>query len=205
MRGTHDDERRQRRNRDEGRERSLQKREDRRHARIKADDLLKNYAMERRLAKKNYVTQYDKCVALVRSVSEYCHVQYTTYNVPTIVPEEPYYDMDECVLYLKTELLKADFYVRQMQPGNILYISWRPEDIAKVKKVNRKQQELDEDEGQDRRRSIDRKKKNEKSTIEYDPDSALSNVRLTTRLMMDNPKYSHLDSVKKLKKRYGID
>jgi len=119
-----------------------------------------------------------------------------------MVPGEPYYNMDECIIYLKEELKKSDFYVRLMKPGNILYISWRPEDVEKVKRHNNKYETSTEREDyyhHKRHRVIEDDKA---PTIEFDPDSALSNVRLRASLMMNNPKYEHLPSVQRLKKRY---
>ena len=170
-------------------------------ARIKAADLLKNEEINRRCRKRNYRMQYEKCVDAIQSVNEHCHFQYTTYNVPAMIPGEPYYDMDECIVYLKEELRKSDFYVRLMKPGNVLYISWRPQDINKVQKRNEKHQEAELRRKEEEYRRREAEENDEPSTIEYIPDSALSNLHFTTSLMMNNPEYAHLKSLQNLKKR----
>ena len=101
--------------------------------RFKASDLLAQEKTLKRVRKKNYAVQLDKCIDAIRAVNEHCHALYTMYTVPFMVPGEPHYNMDECIIYLKEELRKSDFYVRLMKPGNILYISWKPEDVEKAK------------------------------------------------------------------------
>jgi hypothetical protein len=175
-------------------------------SKLKASDLTKNEAIFKRIRKRQYATEYEKCLDLIQTVNDHCHLQYTTYAVPVMIPGQPHFDADECTIYLKEELLKAEFYVRLMKPGNVLYISWKLEDIEKVRKSNEKklrenyQDDTVSDVNED---SKHRQEKSLKSStpmiIDYNPESALSNVRLTTSLMLDNPKYAHLKSVKKLK------
>jgi hypothetical protein len=163
--------------------------------RFKASDLLLQEKTLRKIRKKNYVIQLDKCINSIRTVNDRCHLMYTTYTVPSMLPGEPYYDMDECIIYLKEELRKSEFYVRLMKPGNVLYISWKPEDIEKVKRHNARV------ERKERRHRDDPEERQMPAVLDIDPDSALDNVRLRTTLMMNNPKYSHLPSVQKLKRR----
>lgn len=171
--------------------------------RFKASDLLAQEKTLRRIRKRNYAVQFDKCIDAVRTVNEHCHTMYTMYTVPSMIPGEPHYNMDECIIYLKEELKKSDFYVRLMKPGNILYISWKPEDVEKVKRYNDKMEMSTE-------RKVSRKMTQklyepEEATppiIEFNPDCPLSNMRLRTSLMMNNPKYDHLPSMQRLKKRY---
>jgi hypothetical protein len=157
---------------------------------LKAGDLTKNEIVFKRLRKKAYLTQYEKCVHLIESINKH-NLRYTTYTVPVIVPSQPHYDVDECTIYLKEELLKADFYVRLMKPGNVLYISWKSEDVAKVRKMKEKKE--------NRTNSNSSSDVSKFQEIDYNPDSALSNVHLTTTLMMENPKYAHLKSLQNLR------
>jgi hypothetical protein len=173
--------------------------------RLKAADLLKNDDITRRFRKRNYRVQYEKCLDAVQGINEHCHYQFTTYNVPAMIPGEPFYDMDECIMYLKEELRKSDFYVRLMKPGNVLYISWRPQDVDKVQKRNEKQQKqhaAQEEERQRRREEIAEPLQREEQ-FEFVPESALSNLHLTTSLMMNNPAYDHLKSIQNLKRRHN--
>lgn len=164
---------------------------------LKASDLTKNEGIFRRMRKRNYAAQYEKCLDLIQTVNDHCHHQYTIYTVPVIVPGQAHYDLDECTIYLKEELLKADFYVRLMKPGNQLYISWKPEDVEKVRKMKERKRKEEEIDGERRKPTLSR------DIIDYNPDSALSNVHLTTSLMMENPKYAHLKSLQKLRDRWG--
>lgn len=180
-----------------------------RREKLKATDLYKNDDVLKKLRKKNYRKQYDKCIETIRSVNEHCHVQYTTYNVPAMIPGEPYFDMDECIIFLKEELRKADFYVRLMKPGNILYISWRPRDVEKVQKLNSKHRNnnynnynnYNSDDNMDKENEV-KEIKSKRPIIQFNPDSALSNAHLTTSLIMDNPDFAHYKTVQKYKKYY---
>jgi hypothetical protein len=104
----------------------------------------------------------------------------------------------------------------------VLYISWIPADVEKIKRYNNKKElatatteittattenQTIDDRNSNSSVSRIRNKNYQNETflppiIEFDPDSALSNVRLRTSLMMNNPKYDHLPGVQKLKKRY---
>ena len=119
-----------------------------------------------------------------------------------MIPGEPFYDMDECIVYLKEELRKSDFYVRLMKPGNVLYISWRAQDIEKVHKRNQKEIKRREEERYIEERDVRDVGNSKEMAIEYLPDSALSNIHLTTSLMMNNPEYAHLKSIQNLKRKY---
>jgi hypothetical protein len=177
---------------------------------LKAADLHKNDDIMRRFRKKNYRKQYDKCIDSIQGVNEHCHAQYTTYTVPAMIPGEPHFDMDECIVFLKEELRKADFYVRLMKPGNVLYISWRPQDVEKVQKLNEKKgdgdgkdarEEKDDREGREGREKGGRGGK-QQPIVQFNPDSALSNAHLTTSLIMNNPDFAHYKSVQKHKKNF---
>lgn len=184
---------------------------------FKASDLVKDEKIKERLRKRNYKVQYQKCLDSISTVNEHCHTQYTVYTVPYSIPGDPNFDVAECTLYLKEELRKSDFYAKLMKPGNLIYISWRPEDVEKVEKKNKKLQKREEKERKERRekRHLARMKETgnvgdtgyytrepeRDHVIQYDPNSALSNVRLRATLMKNNPKFSHLASIQKYHNR----
>jgi len=167
---------------------------------LKASDLLKSEESNKKYRKRNYRMQYDKCLDLIQTINNHCHSQYTTYNVPAMLPGNPHFDMDECIIFLKEELRKADFYVRLMKPGNVLYISWKPHDVEKVRKLNQRIESKERKKDEELSVNTERKVK-EKPVIEFNPDSALSELHLTSQLIMNNPKYSHLKSVQNYKKK----
>ncbi|KAJ3170019.1 hypothetical protein HDU87_000485 [Geranomyces variabilis] len=101
---------------------------------FKASDLLKEEEALARLRKKNYRIQFQKCLNVVNSAHKDLHQQYTVYNVPLVLPGDPHFSLQECIAYLKEKLTDAEFYVKLMQPGNVLLISWLPEHVRKVKK-----------------------------------------------------------------------
>jgi hypothetical protein len=173
-----------------------------RKPKLTADDLLKTNDTTRRLRKKNYKIVYEKCIFAIESVHEYCKYDFTTFIIPDKLVGEPFYDLDECIIYLKEELRKANFYVRVAKPGNVLYISWRQQDVEKVKKYNEKMKEKEDARAaqiaaQNAEQYGNQNVQN--AILHYDPNDPLSNMHLTAALMMENSKYDHLPSVKRTK------
>ena len=186
---------------------------------FKASDLLKEEEVLSKLRKSNYRVQYQKCLNVVDTAHTDLHKQYTLYKIPLVLPGDPHFDLTECVAYLKKKLTDAEFYVKLMQPGNILLISWLPDHVEKVKKKAarevRKGQQRDEAKSKDAKIAKDAKDavnsktqqseetaaKAREDRIAYRPASALSNLSFRSSLMRDNPKYDHLKSMQRLKRK----
>ncbi len=181
---------------------------------FKASDLLKEQEARAKLRRKNYRIQYQKCLSAVASANKDCHKQYTQYTIPLVLPADPHFTLTECIAYLKEKLTEAEFYVKLMQPGNVLLISWLPEDVLKVqkkveKKVEKKAKERQKERDERKQRADARsppaplEQPREPPRIDYQPTSALSNLSLRSSLMRDNPKYDHLKSMQRLKRKKG--
>ncbi len=186
---------------------------------FKASDLLKEEEVLSKLRKSNYRVQYQKCLNVVDTAHTDLHKQYTLYKIPLVLPGDPHFDLTECVAYLKKKLTDAEFYVKLMQPGNILLISWLPDHVEKVKKKAakeiRKGQQKDEaikdaktaKDAKDFQNSSSKNRQTEgtaaksEDRIAYQPASALSNLSFRSSLMRDNPKYDHLKSMQRLKRK----
>ena len=172
---------------------------------FKASDLLRHEETKKRLRRTNYKEQYQKCLDWISTVNEHCHTLYTTYTVPFILPGEPNYQVDECATYLKDELRHSEFYAKVMNPGNELYISWRPEDVEKVRKRNDKKFEKEERERekeQERRdREYEEEQKANSKVIRYNPSAPFSDLHLRATLIKENPRYGNLKSVQRFKKK----
>lgn len=101
---------------------------------FKASDLLKKDLYREKMRLKNYKSQYFRCMNTIQHVDKMCQQQFTTYTVPVALPGDIDFDLSECCEFLKTELRKSEFYVKIMKPGNVLFISWKPEDVQQVRK-----------------------------------------------------------------------
>ncbi len=173
---------------------------------FKASDLLKDELIKRKIKKKNYKQQLQRCLETIKSANENYHKQFLVYNVPYSLIGEPNYDPAECTIYIKEELRNSEFAVDIMKPGNILFISWKPEDVEKVQKKNAKKKKKEEEERQKRRleKEAEKQRKQEelrklqpdRPFIEYDPKSRLSTMKFTADLIRNNSRYSNLKSVK---------
>ena len=185
---------------------------------FKASDLLRDLQVRENLRITNYKTEFHKCLDAVKTVNEHSRKQYTLYSVPLVLPGDPNFELEECISYLKSELSKAEFYVKLMQgAGNVLFISWKPEHITlmqeKARKRMRKEKEREE---QEKEKEKEREKEQAKAkqrqvnpavpeepssprVLEFHPKSALSHLSLRSSLMKDNPKYAHLKSLQRLK------
>ncbi len=183
---------------------------------FKASDLLKEEEARAKLRKKNYRIQYQKCLNAVDSAHKDLHRQYTQYTIPMALPADPHFALDECIKYLKEKLTEAEFSVKLMRPGNILLISWLPEDVAKVqKKVEKKKKQRQKEREEKQKQKLSEAPlatvatptfaatTREPPRIDYQPTSALSNLSLRSALMRDNPKYDHLKSMQRLKRKKG--
>ena len=181
---------------------------------FKASDLLKEEEARAKLRKTNYRVQFQKCLSAVESAHKDYHRQYTQYTIPFALPADPHFTLTECISYLKEKLTEAEFYVKLMKPGNVLLISWLPEDVVKVKKKVDEKARLRQKEREERKeraaalRAMEQPPPTEQGSqgparIEYKPTSALSNLSLRSSLMRDNPKYDHLKSMQRLKRRKG--
>jgi hypothetical protein len=172
---------------------------------VKASDLVKDAEDMKKLRKKNYKFELQKCFDHIRNVNKLDH-QYTTYTVPIALPSDANYNLSECAAYLKEGLRQAEFYVKLLKPGNVLFISWIPEDVVKVQKRNKKELFLAKEKRkrQEAAKSLrDQEKKKlveEPMILEYDPMSPISNMQVRLELMRNNPNYAHLKSLQKLKK-----
>lgn len=183
---------------------------------FKASDLLKEEEARAKLRRTNYRVQFQKCLSAVETAHKDLHRQYTQYTIPFALPADPHFTLAECISYLKEKLTEAEFYVKLMKPGNVLLISWLPEDVVKVKKKAEKKAKLRQKERDERKeraaalRAMEQPPAAERpqgsqgpAKIEYQPSSALSNLSLRSSLMRDNPKYDHLKSMQRLKRRKG--
>ena len=171
---------------------------------FKASDLLKDETLKKKIKKKNYKLQYQKCIETIKTTNDICFKQFTVFAVPLSILGEPNFDSAECIIYLMEELEKAEFYARIMKPGNLLFISWREEDVKKVKRKNEKKKQLEEEHRKLRkaerervRLELERNKPKEK-VIEFNPDTNLGRLHLATTLMKDNTeRFGHLKTIRK--------
>ena len=158
-----------------------------------ASQLLKEADEIKGIRESQYQKEFQKCMDTIETASR--SWKYTRHQIPVTIHGDPSYDYKECIKFLKVKLRQSEFFVKTMEPGNILFISWRPEDVSppKVEKVTQKVPSVP--------KVPIAKVIPPKVIIDYDPNSAMSNVKLRSKLMVDNPKYAHLKSVQKMKRK----
>lgn len=177
--------------------------------RFKASDLLKDDQEKHKLRLANYRIEFQKCLDTIANVNMYSHNNFTFYKLPLVLPGDPHFELQECIAYFKEELARAEFYVKLKHPGDILLISWHPQHVKLVQDQVQRRKEKQRKEKEKEKAKV--KKDEGKGTnlpvketprqIDFQPDSALSNLSLRSSLMKDNPKYAHLKSIQKLKSR----
>jgi len=166
---------------------------------LKASELVSDKDKIYEISKYNYKCELDKCFTHIRKVWKECKNETTYYSIPYTLYDNPYYDKNECIKYLKEHLYASEFYVRILSSNeNCLYISWKKNDVDKVKiylqKQKQKQLEIRQQELQKEQQI---KKERKESLINWHPQSAISDLKMKTFLMKGNPKYSHLKSINK--------
>lgn len=166
---------------------------------MKASHLVKQNEYEECLCIKNYKIQLDKCLIFIHKENK-AKKSDTYYRIPISV-SDPYYYQEKCLEYLHKNLRLHEFYTRQSSTNNLeIYISWNKNDVLKIKQELEKERYI-EMEKVEREKQIqeNEEKERKKGQIKWHPKSAISELKLTTKLMKDNPKYSHLKSIKKTK------
>lgn len=161
-----------------------------------ASQLLLDQELRRKCLFTNFETEYKKCINHITYVTQHCsetEIIYTITDIDNLLHER--------MNYVKKKLRDSNFYVKTLQPGHFLYISWKKENVKKVKHtvVKKEVQEYKEEEEEETKEIEPIKDK-----IEFVPSSGISNVHLRSVLMLSNPKFSHLKSYKKLQKKRGI-
>lgn len=161
---------------------------------LKASDLLKKDKERERLRRANYNKECEKCLDWIQNADSFTCSKYTIYTLPAFLISDANYVLHECVQFVKEKLTRSEFYVRVLKPGDRLFISWDPKLIKvperKITKASSTQ----------RRRDAQEESRPGPSIV-FDANSSLSRLRAAATLMTDNPRYAHLDSVKKSKKR----
>jgi hypothetical protein len=170
---------------------------------MKASHLIKENDYEQKLCESNYNIQLDKCLEYIKMVNKSRKTTY--YKIPHII-SDPYYNYLECKNFLKKELKKKEFLAVNIQRNDYeIYISWKKTDVEYIQtelekiKQERELEKLEIEQKIEEKKVMENEKKvmeNEKKVM-WHPKSAISELKLTTRLMKDNPKYSHLKSLKK--------
>ena len=160
---------------------------------FKASDLVQSTNLNSRTKLRNYEIELQKCLETIKTTFKATQTDHIFYKIPIVLANDPNYDYNECVKYIKEKLTKLEFYVRIRTSGNELFISWNPEDVEKVKrknlKVNQKIMQKD-------------KECYIKSKTGLMP--AMSRLNLTTNLMRHNPAYSKLFTESRNVKRSQI-
>jgi len=166
---------------------------------FKASDLVKSKQKSDDMSEYNYRVLLDKCYVHIKNIHQNCkNDSFTFFNIPVILYDDPYYNFEKCKEYITRKLKENEFYVETSASDlGALYISWKKQDVEQVKQElyekhqARIQQETRRQQEQD---AIERKRKEQQ--IKWKPSSAISEMRMKSTLMKDNPKYAHLNSVK---------
>jgi hypothetical protein len=167
---------------------------------FKASDLVKKKKESDDLSEYNYKVQLDKCYTHIKNIHQNCKDDvFTFFNIPVVLYDNPNYNSLKCKEYLKKKLKENEFYVEtSASSANSLYISWKPEDVSKIKQEldyikQKKMEEYNKNQVLERQ-SIENRKKQQ---IKWKPSSAISDLKVKAALMQDNPKYAHLKNLKK--------
>jgi hypothetical protein len=143
---------------------------------LRATDLVYENERLKKLYEANYKREFEKCIHEIKRSNKELRLQEVWYNVPIYIMDNPNYNHVDCIEYIKTRLEHNDFLVESK--SNKLYISWKKEDVEKKKKPPPMPLPI-------------------VNTLSWQPSSAISELRLKTVLMKNNPKYAHLKSIKK--------
>ncbi|KAJ3035278.1 hypothetical protein HDV00_004096 [Rhizophlyctis rosea] len=166
---------------------------------LKATDLLKREVERQKFRRKNYEKEYQKCLDTVKTADSSSHEKFVIYSVPDSLNYDDNYVLSECVEFMQRKLRESEFYVRLMRPGDKLFISWDAKLI--LKGAHQKGDGATKSGGH-----MTNKKGHEESNditegIYFNASSALSTLHMASSLMLDNPKYAHLQSVRKMKQQ----
>lgn len=72
-----------------------------------------------------YRHQMNKCFEVIRQASiSGSGNEFAFFTVPLVIPDEPFYNFEECLKYIKRTLKEHGFKRNLLQPGNELFISW---------------------------------------------------------------------------------
>jgi hypothetical protein len=164
--------------------------------RLKASDLVHKKESTEKILQNNYRMEYKKCLSYICKMNKESQLDEIYYEIPFVLPYDPNYYHLDCADYIKHNLYKAEFYTRIVKPGNILYISWKKEDVTKVKKHLKKKQEKELQEKMEKNKkqlaiSLDAIQEANNSLM-YNPNSAISKLKISSLLMRQNPKYKSL-------------
>jgi hypothetical protein len=166
---------------------------------MKASHLIRENDYEQQLSESNYNIQLDKCLEYIKIVNKSSKTTY--YKIPHII-NDPYYNYLECKNFLKKELKKKEFLAVSIDTNDYeIYISWKKTDVEYIQKEldKIKQEKVKVELEKEFKRELQEKqqKNQDEKKLLWHPNSAISELKLTTLLMKDNPKYSHLKSLKK--------
>lgn len=112
----------------------------------KATDLQSDVIFQKKIQRKLYSHQLKICMNEIKTTNN-SGSKYIIFRPPVLISGEPHYIQDECVIFLKRNLIDYDYYVRLVQPGDSIFISWDPTHITKKfeNEKNRRSQERQED------------------------------------------------------------
>ena len=167
---------------------------------FKASDLVKIKQKSDDLSEYNYKVQLDKCFTHIKNVHKNCkNDDFTFFNIPLILYDDPNYNYSKCTDFILKKLKESEFYAIQSHSNtNSIYISWKKNDVLKIKKEldEIKQLKIEQQHRLDLEKKAQENRKKQQQ-IKWKPSSAISEMKMKSALMKDNPKYTHLKNAKK--------
>lgn len=175
-----------------------------------AENLAKRYQVHCDMRRQNYEILVEKILYYMESLESQVQCTSILYPIPYSLADDPQYKQSEAVGYCVQRLRDQNFYVRVVNPGTTLYISWDPHHVQKMILVNGKKNKTplvtlpppvppSPPTLAAPKEQVKKKKTKTQHTIVYNPDCALSNVNLRAHLMKANPRYKHLKALENLK------
>lgn len=110
----------------------------------KASDLQTDVVFQKKVQRKLYSHQLKVCMNEIKTTND-GGSKYILFKPPILISGEPHYIQDECVAFLKRNLIKYDYYVRLVLPGDSIFISW---DISHIN-IRLESEERQEEEVED--------------------------------------------------------
>lgn len=109
----------------------------------KASDLQTDVIFQKKVQRKLYSHQLKVCMNEIKTTND-GGSKYILFKPPILISGEPHYIQDECVAFLKRNLIKYDYYVRLVLPGDSIFISWDINHINIRSESEEKQEEVED-------------------------------------------------------------
>ena len=83
------------------------------------ENLLQEQKMRKKFLLEKYEAEYQRCINYISYIMKYYNDEAVVYTISSVDSYLPEY-----IKYIKNKLRESKFFVKTMQPGHMLYVSW---------------------------------------------------------------------------------